>query len=116
MALITIAGTPIVDPSEIKLGYFDLTKSSRTASGRMVMEIVATKRRLDLTWQKIADADLQAILDVIAAHKPFFVVTFPVPGGTASMTAYVGDINTGLWYTVGGVRWWQDVSFALIEQ
>jgi hypothetical protein len=32
------------------------------------------------------------------------------------MTCYAGDINTSLWHTKNGVRYWEEVSLAFIEQ
>lgn len=114
--MITIAGVQVANPSEIKIGRFDLTKSERTASGKMMMEIIATKRRVDCTWKMIADSDLKLIIDTITAHKPFFSLSFPDAGGTATMTCYTGDINTSLWHTINGVRYWSEVTIAFIEQ
>lgn len=111
-----IAGVQVAKPAEIKIGRFDLTKSQRTASGKMVMEVIATKRRVDVTWKMLPDSDLKQILDLLAAHKPFFMLQYPDAGGTATMTCYAGDINTSLWHTVNGVRYWQEVSVAFIEQ
>lgn len=116
MALISIAGISMPDPAEIKIGRYDLTKSERTASGKMVMEIIATKRRVDCVWKMIKDEDLKKIIDTITAHKPFFSFSYPDAGGTATMICYAGDINTSLWYTVDGVRYWQEVTIAFIEQ
>lgn len=117
MADLYIAGVKVARPADIRVGRFDLTKSNRTASGKMVMEVVrAGVRRVDVTWRYLPDADLQTILDVLAANKPFFSVRYPDAGGEQTMTAYVGDINAGLWHTVGGVRYWSEVTLALIEQ
>lgn len=114
--MLKIAGVTVKTPSELKVGRFDLTKSNRTASGKMMMELIATKRRVDCTWKMIADSDLQLIINTITAHKPFFSLEYPDVGGTTTMTCYAGDINTSLWHTIGGVRYWQDVSIAFIEQ
>lgn len=111
-----ISGIQVKTPSELNIGRFDLSKASRTASGKMVMEIIATKRRVDARWIMLADADLQLILDLITAHKPFFTLTYPDAGGETSMTCYAGDINTSLWHTVNGVRYWEEVSIPFIEQ
>lgn len=116
MAEITIAGVQVASPAEVKVGRFDLTKSQRTASGKMVMEVIATKRRVDVTWKMIPDADLQLIIDTISAHKPFFSLQYPDAGGTATMTCYAGDINTSLWHTINGVRYWSEVTIPFIEQ
>lgn len=116
MAQIVIAGVQVAAPAEIKIGRFDLTKSNRTASGKMVMEIIATKRRVDVIWKMLTDDDLRLIIDTIAAHKPFFTLQYPDAGGTATMTCYAGDINTSLWHMVNGVRYWDEVGIPFIEQ
>lgn len=114
--MLKIAGTTVKAPTELKIGRFDLTKSSRTASGKMVMELIATKRRVDVIWKMLTDDELQTILNTITANKPFFILEYPDVGGTKTMTCYAGDINTSLWHTIGGVRYWQEVSISFIEQ
>ncbi len=116
MADLYIAGTKVARPADIKVGRFDLTKSNRTASGKMVMEYIATKRRVDVVWRYIPDADLQVILNLLAANKPFFTLEYPDAGGQQTMTCYAGDINTSLWHTINGVRRWSEVSISFIEQ
>ncbi|HHV63398.1 MAG TPA: hypothetical protein GXX51_12290 [Firmicutes bacterium] len=116
MADIVIAGVQVARPAEVKVGRFDLTKSNRTASGRMVMEYIATKRRVDVIWKYLPDAELQKILNVLATNKPFFTLSYPDAGGQQSMTCYAGDINTSLWHTRGNVRYWSEVSISFIEQ
>lgn len=116
MADIHIAGIKVTSPADVKVGRFDLTKANRTASGRMVMEYIATKRRVDVVWRYIPDADLQVILNLLAANKPFFTLEYPDAGGQQTMTCYAGDINTSLWHTINGVRRWSEVSISFIEQ
>ncbi len=116
MADLYIAGTKVARPADIRVGRFDLTKSNRTASGKMVMEYIATKRRADVVWRYIPDADLQVILNLLAANKPFFTLEYPDAGGQQTMTCYAGDINTSLWHTINGVRRWSEVSISFIEQ
>lgn len=117
MADIYIAGTKIARPASIEVGRFDLTKASRTASGRMTMEIVrAGIRRVDVAWSYMRDSELQTILNLLAANKPFFELRYPDAGGEQRMTCYAGDIITGLWHTVAGERRWKDVSIPFIEQ
>ena len=114
--MLKIAGVTVKTPSELKVGRFDLTKSNRTASGKMMMELIATKRRVDCSWSLISDDDLQRIIDTITANKPFFMLEYPDVGGQRTMTCYAGDINAVLWHTKNGIRYWQDVSIAFIEQ
>ncbi len=114
--MLKIAGITVKAPTELKVGRFDLSKSGRTASGKMVMEIIATKRRVDAVWKMLPDDELQKIIDTIAANKPFFTLEYPDAGGTKTMTCYAGDIVTSLWHTKNGVRYWEEVSIPFIEQ
>lgn len=114
--MLKIAGVSVKAPTDLKIGRFDITKSSRTASGKMVMEVIATKRRVDVVWKMITDSELQTIIDTITANKPFFSLQYPDAGGSKTMTCYVGDIVTSMWHTKNGIRYWEDVSIPFIEQ
>jgi hypothetical protein len=114
--MLKIAGTTVAAPAELKVGRFDISKSDRVASGKMVMEIIATKRRVDVVWGMLPDDKLATIIDTITANKPFFTLEYPDAGGSQTMTCYSGDIMTGLWHTVGGVRYWEEVTIPFIEQ
>ena len=114
--MLKIAGVTVKTPNELKVGRFDLTKSNRTASGKMMMELIATKRRVDVVWKMLPDNDLKLIVDTITANKPFFSLEYPDAGGSKTMTCYAGDIVTSLWYTKNGVRYWEEVSIGFIEQ
>ena len=114
--MLKIAGTTVKAPSDLKVGRFDISKSERASSGKMVMEIIATKRRVDVVWKMITDSELQTIIDTITANKPFFILEYPDAGGSKTITCYSGDIVTSLWHTKNGVRYWEEVNIAFIEQ
>jgi len=114
--MLKIAGVTVKTPWELKIGRFDITKSNRTASGKMTMELIATKRRVDVVWKMLPDNELKKIIDTITANKPFFSLEYPDAGGTKTMTCYAGDIVTSLWHTKNGIRYWEEVSIPFIEQ
>ncbi len=114
--MLKIAGVTVKTPNELKIGRFDLTKSNRTASGKMMMELIAIKRRVDCVWRMLPDNDLKLIVDAITTNKPFFSLEYPDVGGQMTMTCYAGDIITSLWHTKNGVRYWEEVSIGFIEQ
>ena len=114
--MLKIAGVSVKAPTDLKIGRFDLTKSGRTASGKMVMELIATKKRVDITWKMLPDNELQKIIDTITANKPFFSLEYPDAGGSKTMTCYAGDIITSLWHTKNGIRYWEEISIPFIEQ
>lgn len=116
--MITINGQQIANPASVELGKFKLTKSSRSSSGLMNMDIIATKRKIDLNWDKIAGADLKLILDILDGQV-FHQVAYPDPqgaGGQSTITAYAGDITQRAWHQLNGVRYWENVSIGLIER
>ena len=112
-----IAGVKVKTPSlPLKFGEFDVTNRRRVASAKMVGDIIATKRRVDVFWKMIEDSELELILNTIRANKPYFTIEFPVPGGQQTITCYNGDIYTSLWHTTNGVRYWDKVTISFIEQ
>lgn len=111
-----INGVTIKTPTELKVGVFRITKSERLASGKMAMEIIAIKRRLDMRWEIITDVELQKIMNTLES-RVFHTVEYPDPqnGEDATITAYAGDINYDVWQKVGN-RYWRNVGISLIEQ
>ncbi|MBY6278229.1 DUF6711 family protein [Symbiobacterium thermophilum] len=119
MALVTINGQAVTpNPSDCKVGHFWLTKAGRAASGLMLMERIAKKRTVTLSWDAIREDRLRAILDLLDS-RTFHTVTYPDPqgdNGQATITAYVGDIQMDRYHTRNGYRWWIDVEIPLIER
>lgn len=114
--MITINGIAIKNP-KIEYGEHRLSKSGRTASGRMTMEIIAIKHRIDLSWEAISGTEWKAIKDLLRSAT-FYQVRYPAEGDSTEFiteTMYVGDITSKL-HTRGGRRVFVDASFPLIEQ
>lgn len=112
----TLGGITIADPTTFEQEWYKITKSGRTASGKMTMEIVSRKRKFNLTWSVITGSDLDVILDLIDADTAFYAFTYPERDGTTgSATVYTGAIK-GVFYRNAGTRLFTDVSVALIEQ
>lgn len=118
MAVLRIAGVEVAPPSEIQVGRFDLARTTRAASGRLVSDVIrAGVRRLTVTWRTLMAPDLQEILDLLATHKPFVEIEYEDAGETGSMIAAVdGEIQYGMADRVRGVRRWSEISITLEEQ
>lgn len=101
---------------DIQIGRFDLTKAQRTTDGTMQMQYIATKRRLDVTWKMLTASQVEAILDWLADHKPFFIVEYEDANGTQQFTAYAGDIKYSPWYKKGNTRYFESFTVAFIER
>lgn len=113
--MIRINGVKIKTPKDAILRRYNLTKSGRVASGLMKMDLVAKKRKLEISYEIISGKDMQTILDLIDGNNMFFEVSYETPQGSGIMTCYVGEIPTKYYRRKSG-WYWTDVQFSLIEQ
>jgi len=114
--MLKIAGVPIKTQTGIKISLIDIERTERVASGKLVAEIIATKRQLDISWKMIPDSEYKLILDTIIANKPFFTLEYPDAGGAKTIVCKASNIIASLWHTVGGIRRWEEVQISFIEQ
>lgn len=116
MALITVGGVTLPTPSEYNVGLMDLSKAERNAVGTMIIERIATKRKIELGWAYLTGAQYSQILN--AVDPVFFTVTYwdPKQNGNLTGTFYVGDRQAPMMKFNNGVPSWKDVKFSLIER
>lgn len=111
-----INGVTIKRPSDFKTEFYRVTKSNRTASGKMVMDHIARKRKFFLSFSVLSAAELQEILNIIwETTNVFFTFEYIEDNVWKSATCYVGPISKTLLRT-GGVWFWKDVTMNFIEQ
>ncbi|MFZ3132757.1 MAG: DUF6711 family protein [Desulfosporosinus sp.] len=93
----------------------DLSKAERNASGTLIIERIATKRKLELGWSYLSQADLATLLTTVSPVT--FTVVYPDPqtGAARSGTFYAGDRAAGAIDYQGGIMRWKDIKFSLIE-
>lgn len=113
--MISINSVQISTPSEFSTGVLDITKSERNANGNMIIELIATKRKLELKYNYLSNADLSTLFTVISPIT--FTVAYPDPltGAERSGTFYKGDRNSGMIIYENGVPKWKDITFNFIE-
>ncbi len=116
MALVKINGVAIPTPSEYSVGIQDLSKAERNANGTMIIERIATKRKIDLSWAYLDRTSLSAILNAVS--PVFFTVEYmdPLDNATKTGTFYCGDRKCGMIDFKNGVPRWKDVQFNLVER
>lgn len=95
----------------------DLTKAERNANGTMIIERIATKRKIEMSWTYLSSADLSTLLTAIGTNI-FFTVAYPDPVTESERTGtfYVGDRKAGAIDYQNGVVRWKDIGFNFIEQ
>ena len=116
MSLIIIDGVEIPAPSEYSVGIQDISKAERNANGTMIIERVATKRKIELSWKYLDKDQLAQVLNAVS--PVFFQVTFidPQDNATRTGTFYCGDRKCGMLDFKNGVPRYKDVQFNLIER
>lgn len=116
MAFIKFNGVDIAAPDSYSVAIQDINggESQRSASGLMIKDIVAVKRKIELNWTAISDSDTQKILQL--ASNNFFNVTYTDPQeGVVTKTFYSGDrTTTGITFKEGKIYW--GLKFNIIER
>lgn len=116
MAIITINGVELPAPSELQIGIMDLSKAERNANGTMIIERIATKRKIELSWSYLSRTSLQTVLSMVS--PVFFTVGYedPLTGTSRSGTFYVGDRSAGVIDVIAGIPRYKDIKFNFIER
>lgn len=117
MAILTIAGVAVKSPTTLEVEIQDIDKESeRNANGTMQRTRVATKRKLNVEWGALTNAEISKILN--AVKDVFFTVTYPDPmtGKNATKTFYVGDRSAPVYRIKSGVPVWEGLKANLIEK
>jgi hypothetical protein len=113
---IKINGVDLPSPSEYAVGIQDISKAERNANGTMIIERVATKRKIELSWKYLDKDQLAQVLNAVS--PVFFEVTYidPQDNGIMTGTFYCGDRKCGMLDYKNGVPRYKDVQFNLIER
>lgn len=114
--ILKVNGVFIPDPSKLQWGIQSVSASNagRSMDGKMHVELVTRKRKLELEW---AGIDFAATAEILEAVKPeTFDVTFwdAEENKNLTKTFYVGDRSAMVNSYVEGQRR-NDVKFNIIE-
>lgn len=116
MAVLSINGVALPDPTQLTIEEFDLSTNARRAlDGSFSYDFVAVKRRVEARWAVLTAAEVAAIRSSLPDGQ-FYEVE--LEDGT-QLTCYRGDRSRGLdaarSVLINGQRLWVDVSLTLIE-
>ena len=116
MSLIKINGVAIPTPSDVKFSVMNITNSERNANGSMIMELIAQKQKLELSWKFLKKEDLNFILS--AVDGIFFEVTYlnPKTGILTTKTMYSGDRSMDALDYINETIRYKDIKMNFIER
>ena len=119
-ALVTVAGTPLPEPSEYRSGTSTLVDSARNVEGKVVGSVVRSDvAKIELKWRYLTAQQWASVLSLFT-NNFYNSVTF-FDQTTADYTTrdmYVGDRSAGMWRrnpATGEVMGFTDCSLNLIE-
>ena len=103
-------------PQKLSVGIYDVSSmADRNAAGEILIDRVATKRKIECEWGALTNAEISTILALVTSV--FFTVKYPDPqtGAEKTITCYVGD-RTAPIYRVSGTPVWEGLKMNLIEK
>ena len=114
--LYSIGGVAMPTPSDFQVGFIDISKAERNASGYMIIERITTKRKLSIAYSQLSTSMVQSVLQAVAGTS--FSVTYldPLTGGNRTSEFYSGDRNLGMISFVDGIPLYKDIKFDLVER
>ena len=114
--MLKIDSVTIPTPTSLGVSIMDISKAERNAAGTMIVDRIATKRKLELSYAVLSQANLSAILTAIS--PVFFEVEYidPQDNATKIGTFYTGDRKAGAMDFINGIMRWKDITFNLIER
>ena len=113
--MLKVDGIQIPTPSEFTVGVQDISQAERVASGRIVIDRIATKIKLNMSWNYLTPSDLSSLLTAI--DKVYFNVEYLDPRTNSMQTRefYVGDRTLGMYQYRNGNPIYIDIGFNFIE-
>jgi hypothetical protein len=114
--VISINGVQIATPKTYEVAVSDLDgESNRNANGELIRDRIAVKRKINLEWGPLSQAEIQTLLNSVSSV--FFTVTFPDPmSGVITKTMYVGDRTSPAYSYINGEAKWQGLKMNFIEK
>lgn len=110
-----INGITVKEPHSFEIEHYNISKSTRVATGRMSMDLIAKKLKFIISYETLSGKELDVILSLIDSTNMFFELDYVDNGITKKATVYSGPIRRKKFRT-DGVWIWKNVTFNLIEQ
>ena len=115
--LLKVNGVFIPDPSSLQWGIQSVSdqNAGRTTDGKMHVNLITRKRKLELEWHGVSFAVTSEILQ--AVNPETFSVTYhdALTNSNLTKTFYVGDRTAMVYSYSDGYKRYQNVAFNIIE-
>ena len=115
--ILQVNGVWIPDPSSLQWGLQSVSdqNAGRTTDGKMHVNLITRKRKLELSWTGVDFATASEILQ--AVNPETFKVTYldALTNSRLTKEFYVGDRTAPVYSYHDGYQWYSNVNFNIIE-
>lgn len=105
-----------VEPKSVTFKKKHMTNSERTLGGDLIVDHIATKNTVSVSWDVLDDKDFGELLNLIEGEKDnsYFTLEYLKPGEgaeqTVEMTVYTEEVSYYPYFLANGRVVWRDVS------
>lgn len=118
MDFFKINGKKIKAPTELTVSPEVLDKAERTVDGTMVVDVIGTKRKVDVSWEYLSKEDMTALAKAVGGDK-FAEISFHdnATGNITTMTARSEGLTYAPHYDWSKAKiMWKSVSVSFTEK
>lgn len=115
--MIKINGETIKTPARCTVGIIDIgARETRNALGEMLVDRIAQKRRLDMEWGVLTNAEASGILSAVL--DVYFEVEYPDPqtGTNRIMVGYIEDKEAPMLMYGDSTPRWEGLRLTIMER
>lgn len=102
-------------PSELNVSVMDLSDAYRMADGSLKIDRIATKRKLELSYNYLTRTNLQTLLNAVGQLTFSVKYMDPVTNTIETKTFYSGDRSVGMMDYINSIPRYRDIRFNIIE-
>lgn len=115
--MIFVNDVKIKTPKRMVVGIYDVSKNAdRNAAGEIIIDRVATKRKLEMEWGLLHNDEIKTLLSAVT--DVFFKVKYndPQTGAQKEIQCYAGDRSAPVQRFVMGIPVWEGLKMNFIEK
>lgn len=112
--------TSLREPTSVSFKKKHITNEERTMSGKLVVDYIATKSTISVSWGVLDDEEFTALKNHIDGKRKengFYTLTFgdSISAPAPQMTAYTEELSFYPYFLADGSVVWRDVSIEFVE-
>ena len=114
--MIEINDTSIKTPQRCTVGIEDVGSKSRNALGETLLDRIAVKRKIEMEWGPLSNAECAAVLTAIS--PTFFRVDYPDPeeGIEKTIVCFAEKKSAPMLKYSGSTPYWEGLKVTLSER